>query len=87
MWYDHTSVSCMTDAYVHVYAEPSAVKRVAEAISEIEAVEAVHTVTGEHDIVARLSVPEMNSIATVVTDEIHSVSGVLDTETNVAFEV
>lgn len=76
----------MTDAYVHVYVEPSAIQRVAEAIDAVDAVEATHMVTGEHDIVARLSVPK-EEIAQVVTEELLSVSGVLETETNVAFEV
>jgi len=82
--YDLTSP--MTDAYVHVYVEPSAIQRAAEAIDAVDAVEATHMVTGEHDIVARLSVPK-EEIAQVVTEELLPVSGVLETETNVAFEV
>jgi len=76
----------MTDAYVHVIVEPSAISRAAEAIDEAESVEQVHLVTGEHDLVARLELDTKDDVARAVTEEIHSVTGVVDTVTHVAFE-
>ena len=76
----------MTDAYVHVMIEPGAVQQAAEAIAESGSVEAVQLVTGEADLMVRLSLDSKDDIARVVTDEIHSVSGVFDTETSVAFD-
>lgn len=76
----------MTDAYVHVYVEPTAVSNAAEAIAESDVVSHVHLVTGEHDLVVQLSLDDKDDIARAVTDEIHTVSGVLDTETHVAFD-
>lgn len=76
----------MTDAYVHVIVEPGAVGRAAEGIQNSDAVEAVHLVTGEFDLIARLELGSKDDIAGVVTEEIHSVSGVFETETSVAFE-
>lgn len=76
----------MTDAYVHVTVEPSAVSRAAEAIADGESIETVHLVTGEHDPVAQLALDTKDDIAAAVTEEIHSVTGVLDTVTHVAFE-
>lgn len=76
----------MTDAYVHAMVEPGAVAEAAAQIAESEAVEQVHLVTGDHDLVVRLDVESKDEIARIVTDEIHAVSGVFDTVTSVAFE-
>lgn len=77
----------MTDAYVHVMVEPGAVQQAATAIAESDAVAEVHMVTGEADLVVQLDLDSKDDIATVVTEEIHSVTGVFDTETSVAFPV
>lgn len=76
----------MTDAYVHVIVETSALSQAAEVIGESDVVEQVHLVTGEHDIVARLDVDSKDDIAPAVTEEIHAVTGVIETVTHVAFE-
>ena len=76
----------MTDAYVHVMVEPGAVNEAARALQGSDAVEAVHLVTGEADLIVRLSLDSKDDIARVVTDEIHSISGVFDTQTSVAFD-
>jgi len=76
----------MTDAYVHVVAEPSAIQQAANTIAGRDSVSAVHLVTGEHDITVQLEVESKEDIASVVTEDIHSVMGVIDTETHVAYE-
>lgn len=76
----------MTDAYVHVMVDPGAVSEAAMAIQRSDAVEAVHLVTGEADLIVRLDLESKDDIAAVVTEEIHAVDGVFDTETSVAFE-
>lgn len=76
----------MTDAYVNIIVDAGAVSAAADAIADVDAVEAVHVVTGEHDIVARLALEDRNELPRVVADEIHPVTGVVDTVTNVAFD-
>lgn len=76
----------MTDAYVHVMVEPGAVQEAAQAIEQSDAVETVQLVTGETDLVVRLDLASKDDIAGVVTREIHSVNGVFDTQTSVAFD-
>lgn len=76
----------MTDAYVNAIVEPGAVSQAANHIADIEAVDAVHVVTGEYDVIAQLELDDPNDLPLVVADEIHSVTGVVDTLTNVAFE-
>lgn len=76
----------MTDAFVHVIVEPSAIQQSAGAIAAAESVSSVHLVTGEYDLVAQLDLASKDDVAAAVTEEIHPVSGVVDTVTNVAFE-
>jgi anthranilate phosphoribosyltransferase len=70
---------------VNVYVDAGAVSKAAAAIEAIDEVTTVHVVTGEYDIIAQLSLEESNDLPWVVADEIHSVTGVVDTVTNVAF--
>jgi anthranilate phosphoribosyltransferase len=77
----------MTDAFVHAIVEPSAITEAATVMAEAESVKDVHLVTGEYDVVAQLDLETKDDIATAVTNDIHSVSGVVETVTNVAFEI
>lgn len=76
----------MTDAYVNVLVDPGAVTAAANEIDDLDAVSVVHVVTGEYDVVAQLELDDPDDLPRVVADEIHGVSGVVDTMTNVAFE-
>lgn len=76
----------MTDAFVHVIVEPSAISQAADTIADVDSVSQVHLVTGEYDIVAQLDVASKDDIADAVTGDILPVSGVIETVTNVAFE-
>lgn len=76
----------MTDAYVNIVVDAGAVSAAADTIAGIEEVDTVHMVTGEFDIVAQVTLDDMNDLPTVVADQIHTVTGVADTVTNVAFE-
>lgn len=76
----------MTDAYVNAIVDPGAVTKAANEIADLSAVDTVPVVTGQYDIVAQLELDDPNDLPNVVADEIHSVTGVVDTVTNVAFE-
>lgn len=76
----------MTDAYVNVILQAGAVSEAAREIADADAVSAAHVVTGEYDIVAQLELDDRGDLPDVVLEEIHSVAGVVDTVTNVAFE-
>jgi anthranilate phosphoribosyltransferase len=75
----------MTDAFVHVVVDPGAVARAAAAIDDLDQVGSVHLVTGDHDLVVQLDLDEPGSLPQVVAEEIHGVTGVIDTVTNVAY--
>jgi DNA-binding Lrp family transcriptional regulator len=76
----------MTDAYVDVVADAGAVSPAASDIAAIDAVTQVHVVTGEQDMIVQLDLEDQTDLPTVVADEIHTVTGVADTVTHVAFE-
>lgn len=76
----------MTDAFVNVIVDPGAVSNAANEIADLDAVSEVYLVTGEQDLVVLLDLDDREDIPDVVADGIHSVSGVVDTVTNVAFE-
>lgn len=76
----------MTDAYVNIIVDAGAVSAAANEIQAVDEVTDVHIVTGEYDIIAQVAVDDANELPTVVTDEIHPVTGVIDTITNVAYD-
>jgi len=76
----------MTDAYVSIVVDPGAVSQVADDVGAIDAVSTTHVITGEQDIIAQLDLDDRSELPNVVNDEIHGVTGVIDTVTNVAFE-
>lgn len=76
----------MTDAYVNMVVNAGAVSAAANEIAEIDEVSTVHVVTGEYDIIAQLELDNLSDLPEVVADKIHTITGVVDTVTNVAFE-
>jgi DNA-binding Lrp family transcriptional regulator len=58
---------------------------VAQRIAEIEGVSEVYSVTGAHDLIAVLHLPDYERIADVVPDQIAVADGVRETETTLAF--
>lgn len=76
----------MTDAYVNIVANAGAVSEAASEIADIPEVQTVHVVTGDHDVVAQVDLEHPGDLPTVVADKIHTVDGVADTVTNVAYE-
>jgi len=76
----------MTDAYVHIVIDAGAVSAAAAEIGDVDAVSDLHVVTGDYDIIAQLDLEDSDDLPAVVADEIHTVTGVADTVTNVAFD-
>jgi anthranilate phosphoribosyltransferase len=76
----------MTDAFVHVHVDQGVARQAAKEITALDSVSAAHLVTGDYDIVAQLDLDDTDEIPDAVASEIHGVTGVLDTVTNVAFE-
>ncbi len=75
----------MVTAIVFVSADVAQIPEAAAAIADIDGVTEVYSVTGEIDLVAMVRVRELDDVASVVTEHLDKVPGVLSTETHVAF--
>ncbi len=75
----------MITAIVLVHVESDRIPEVAEAIADLEGVSEVYSVTGGADLIAMVRVREHDALADVIADQLSKVSGVLGTETHIAF--
>jgi DNA-binding Lrp family transcriptional regulator len=72
-------------AFVMIKTEGRRASEVAQRIAEIEGVHEVYSVTGEHDLIAILHLPEYEHLAEIVPDRIAMIDGVRETQTTLAF--
>ena len=75
----------MIHAIVLIGADRSALSTLGGELADIEGVAEAYSVTGEWDFVAVVRVPDHEQLADVVTGAITSLSGVIRTQTMVAF--
>ena len=75
----------MITAIVFIRADVSRIPEVAEEIADLPAVSEVYSVTGAIDLIAMVRVADHEQIAEVVADRLNKVSGVVSTETHIAF--
>jgi DNA-binding Lrp family transcriptional regulator len=75
----------MITAIVFVKADVARIPEVAEEIAAIEGVSEVYSVTGRIDLIALVRVGSHDDVASVVADQLNKVSGVVSTETHIAF--
>ena len=76
----------MTHAIVLIEAERSAIRTLGGELAAIDGVAEAYSVTGEWDFVAIVRVREHERLASVVTNAIVQLPGVVRTQTMVAFE-
>jgi DNA-binding Lrp family transcriptional regulator len=72
-------------AIVLISAEVDRIPEVAAAIAEINGVSEVYSVTGDVDLIAIVRVRQHEELADVIADQLNKVSGVLSTQTHIAF--
>jgi DNA-binding Lrp family transcriptional regulator len=75
----------MISAIVLINAEVDRIPEVAAAIAEIAGVSEVYSVTGDVDLIAMVRVRRHEEFADVIADRLNKVSGVLLTQTHIAF--
>ncbi|MDO5629875.1 MAG: Lrp/AsnC ligand binding domain-containing protein [Mobilicoccus sp.] len=76
----------MITAIVLINAEVHRIPEAAQAIVEIEGVSEVYSVTGGCDLIAVVKVARHEDFADVIADRINKTSGVLSTDTHIAFK-
>jgi DNA-binding Lrp family transcriptional regulator len=77
----------VTHAIVLIQAQRDALATLGGDLADIEGVAEAYSVTGEWDFVAVLRLRQHQQLAQVVTGQISQLTGVLRTQTMVAFEV
>jgi DNA-binding Lrp family transcriptional regulator len=75
----------LVTAIVLVTTEGERVQEAAQAIIEIEGVTEAYSVTGPHDLVVMVRIPDFESLNDIVPGKIAQAPGVARTETMVAF--
>ena len=78
-------MAAMLTAIVFVKAEVARIPEVAEEIAALSGVSEVYSVTGTIDLIVMIRVANHDQIADVVADRLNKVSGVVSTETHIAF--
>jgi DNA-binding Lrp family transcriptional regulator len=69
-------------AFVFIRVEVDAISRVASQIMKIEGVEEAHEVTGDIDIIARVSANNIDDLSKIIF-KIREISGVQGTDTRI----
>ncbi|HEV2633937.1 MAG TPA: Lrp/AsnC ligand binding domain-containing protein [Actinocrinis sp.] len=75
----------MITAIVMIKAEVDRIPEAGEAIAALDGVVEVFSVTGEWDLIAIVKVPEHEELAELIPGRLNKVSGVLHSETHIAF--
>ncbi|HYO20728.1 MAG TPA: Lrp/AsnC ligand binding domain-containing protein [Dermatophilaceae bacterium] len=75
----------MISAIVLINAEVDRIPEVAAAIAELSGVSEVYSVTGDVDLIAIVRVRHHEELADVIADQLNKVSGILGTQTHIAF--
>ena len=75
----------MITAFVFIDAAPKHVASLGRAIADIDGVREVYSVAGNEDLVAVIWVRDHEEVATVVTERIGVMEGVVGTRTLIAF--
>ena len=76
-----------TKAYLLVETAVGKTRDVAATLRDIEGIDSVDVVTGPYDIIAIIAGDDMSVVGNVVTERIHTVTGVVRTVTCVAVGV
>jgi DNA-binding Lrp family transcriptional regulator len=77
----------MRFAYILIKVERGQVREVANQLIELEEVSEVHSISGPHDLIAKVMVPNYDDLGEAIPEKVHAVTGIRETETRVVFNV
>ncbi|MBK7178677.1 MAG: Lrp/AsnC ligand binding domain-containing protein [Candidatus Promineifilaceae bacterium] len=77
----------MVSAVVLLNVEPGQVNEVGARLAELKGISEVFSVGGRFDLVAIIRVQDNDTMAQLVTERMHSVPGISNSETLIAFRV
>jgi DNA-binding Lrp family transcriptional regulator len=71
-------------AFLFIVCEPGAIGRLGRALADTEGIAEVYTTTGSADFIAVVRVPDLDALATTVTQHIAELPGIVRTDTHLA---
>lgn len=75
----------MITAIVMISVEPNRIPEIAQELADLDGVSEVYSVAGDVDLIAVVRVRRFEEIAEVIAGRVSKVSGVLHTDTHIAF--
>ncbi|MCD6248153.1 MAG: Lrp/AsnC ligand binding domain-containing protein [Hadesarchaea archaeon] len=76
----------MVEAYILITAAIGKVKEVARKLKELDNIKSVRVVTGPYDIIVLAEAKDLTTLTNTVVEDIHRISGVVDTNTAIVVE-
>ena len=73
-----------TKAFILVETAVGKTRDVANSLKEVGGMQSVDVVTGPYDIIAVIDAPDINTMGTLVTEKLHTITGVVRTVTCVS---
>jgi len=74
----------MLTAFLLIVCEPGAIGRLGRALAETQGVAEVYTTTGSADFIAVVRVQDLDELATLVTQRVAGLPGIVRTDTHLA---
>jgi DNA-binding Lrp family transcriptional regulator len=74
----------MVTAFLMIVCEPQSIHELGQALSDLEGVDEVYTTTGSTDFIAVVRVPDLDALATLVTQKVATRPGIRRTDTHLA---
>ena len=73
-----------TKAFILIETAVGRTREVADVLRAVGGMQSVDVVTGPYDVIAVIDAPDINTMGSLVTEKIHTISGVVRTVTCVA---
>ena len=74
-------------AVVLIKAKTQEINKLAQSLAELEGVAEVYSVAGRYDLVAIVHARRNDEIADIISQRMHQVPGIVDSETLISFRV
>ncbi|MBV8195452.1 MAG: Lrp/AsnC ligand binding domain-containing protein [Candidatus Dormibacteraeota bacterium] len=74
----------MIIAFLLIVCEPARIAELGRRLSDVEGVDEVYSTTGSKDIIAVVRVPDLEALATLVTERVAALPGIRRTDTHLA---
>lgn len=74
----------MLTAFLLIVCQPGHIADIGTGLADIDGVTEVYTTTGSADFIALVRVPTMDALATLVTERVATLAGIMRTDTHLA---